>query len=449
MGSVGAGGSVAANEASGADPTAGCASDRRADPSASRPVARTVARTVARRFASASVSVTVEAAVRRVADADDARAALTRAIMPCPEEGIGRPAKKSPPVAAGLVGGERRSRASLAIPTPIVGRARSRSTRDDVVAPAVDGLVAAERLAASSAREVEVEADVDVAEAAVAEVAGLALGARSRLGRPRCNRDDAVSCGEVGARVVAVVFSFDGAVLVPRSTSSAPYARRYASAMAASADMVGVKVDAGRRSGRSRAVDALRRGKRSGTKTGGGDGDGGCGYGDALELERRAPLRRSALVGRVGAGRRSRIADEAVGVATARGADAVAGRVARGVGESCLATTEDAGGAWRGGDGDGDEGEDPVSNPFPARRLTVVAPERVSPGAGRAGPGEGSVAVARGIRRTLNDDAGLDGAAEAARARCVGARAAPPASPNENSNSLGCTERVVVARTPA
>ena len=351
MGSVGAGGSVAANEATGADPAAGLTSNRSADPSASRPVARTVARIAARRFASASVSVTVEAAVRRVADADadDARAALTRAIMPCPEEGIGRPAKKSPLVAAGLVGGDRRSRASLAIPTPIVGRARSRSTRDDVVAPAVDGLAAAERLAASSAREVEVEAEVAVAEADVAEVAGLALGARSRLGRPRCNRDDAVSCGEVGARVVAVVFSFDGAVLVPRSTSSAPYARRYASAMAASADMVGVKVDAGRRSGRSRAVDALRRGKRSGTGTEDGDGDGdGCGYGDALELERRAPLRRSALVGRVGAGRRSRIADEAVGVATTRGADAVAGCVARGVEESCLATTGDAGGAWMG-----------------------------------------------------------------------------------------------------
>ena len=86
--------------------------------------------------------------------------------------------------------------------------------------------------------EVEVDAtDVD-------DVGGLEPGARSWLGRPRCNRDDAVSCGEVGARVVAVVFSFDAAVLESRSVSSAPYARRYASAMAVSADAVGVNVDA-------------------------------------------------------------------------------------------------------------------------------------------------------------------------------------------------------------
>ena len=35
---------------------------------------------------------------------------------------------------------------------------------------------------------------------------------------------------------------------------------------------------------------------------------------------------------------------------------------------------------------------------------------------GRARPGEASVAVARGIRRTLNDDAGREDAAEVARA---------------------------------
>ena len=78
------------------------------------------------------------------------------------------------------------------------------------------------------------------------------------------------------------------------------------------------------------------------------------GAGDALE--RRAPWRRSALVGRVGAGRRSRIAAEAVGVAIVREANAVAGRVARGVGESCLTTIGDAGGAWTGRGGDEERG---------------------------------------------------------------------------------------------
>ena len=123
--------------------------------------------------------------VLRVADADDARAALTRAIMPCPEEGIGTPAMISPLVVAGLVGGDKRFRASLAIPTPFVRRARSRSTRDDVVAPAVDGLAASERLAASFAREVEAEVrveinvEVEVDATDVDDVGGLEPGARS------------------------------------------------------------------------------------------------------------------------------------------------------------------------------------------------------------------------------------------------------------------------------
>ena len=69
---------------------------------------------------------------------------------------------------------------------------------------------------------------------------------------------------------------------------------------------------------------------------------------DALE---RAPEEVRAG-GRVGAGRRSRIAAEAVGVAIVREANAVAGRVARGVGESCLTTIGDAGAPGRGG---GDE----------------------------------------------------------------------------------------------
>ena len=67
---------------------------------------------------------------------------------------------------------------------------------------------------------------------------------------------------------------------------------------------------------------------------------------------------------------------------------------------------------------------------------------------GRARPGEASVAVARGIRRTLNDDAGREDAAEVARAWCVGARVAPPASPNENSNP-SAAPIALSARTPA